>query len=406
MGADGGRSFVRRHAGIPFDGDSTEDRWIRIDGLVETDMPISRAYGAVESKTHGNVLWAPLDHGGTRIGFAYTDAIAKKYGGSEVTEEIAVAEAIASVAPFKLTFKEVHWWTLYTIGQRMARDFGAKSDRVFLCGDAAHTHSSGAAQGLNTGIHDAVNLGWKLALHIRGVTSPSVLQTYSTERRSAVQQLIDYDRDIAMLMTHKWPTWYTGDRDADPYIALGELFERAAPFNTGLGISYTSNVLNQCTECIDKQVLAVVPGSRPPDVELTTPGTLQPTRLQRVSRNTAHFTVLVFTGSVNVTQSSMAELSTFLKGDKTAGKASSTWLHKAVNFVTLLPTTGCSPFETLGMEPLGKAFYDPNQVAHTKFGVDLDKGALVILRPDGLVGAAYGSLDGALVEAYFKEVFA
>jgi phenol 2-monooxygenase len=45
IGADGGRSFVRKHAGIPFDGDTSEDKWIRIDGLVETDMPINRAYG-------------------------------------------------------------------------------------------------------------------------------------------------------------------------------------------------------------------------------------------------------------------------------------------------------------------------------------------------------------------------
>ena len=45
IGADGGRSFVRKSAGIPFDGDTSEDSWIRIDGVVETDMPITRAYG-------------------------------------------------------------------------------------------------------------------------------------------------------------------------------------------------------------------------------------------------------------------------------------------------------------------------------------------------------------------------
>ena len=49
IGADGGRSFVRRHAEIPFDGDTSEDRWIRIDGIVETDMPLNRAYGQVAS---------------------------------------------------------------------------------------------------------------------------------------------------------------------------------------------------------------------------------------------------------------------------------------------------------------------------------------------------------------------
>ncbi|CAK7221010.1 hypothetical protein SBRCBS47491_004381 [Sporothrix bragantina] len=407
IGADGGRSFVRRHADIPFDGDSTEDRWIRIDGLVETDMPLNRSYGAIESKTHGNVLWAPLDHGATRIGFAYSDAIAAKYPDG-VTQEVAVAEAMECVKPFKLTFKEVHWWTLYQIGQRMARDFGAKSDRVFLAGDAAHTHSSGAAQGLNTGIHDAVNLGWKLALQIRGVTRPAVLQTYATERRSAVQQLLDYDRDIAMLMSHKWPAWYTGDRNADPYLALGELFERAAPFNTGLGISYPRNVLNYVgfNDAL-ADTLAIVPGSRPPDVELTTPGTMRPTRLQRVARNFAKFTVLVFTGRIDTTRPAMEALSTFLKGDAKTGKeASPLWSHEAIDWVTLSPVAGCSPYETLGMEPIGNAYYDTTTTAHNKFGVDMEKGGLVILRPDGLVGGAYGKLDGSLVKDYFADVFA
>ena len=67
---------------------------------------------AIESKTHGNVLWAPLDHGATRIGYAFTPQIADKYHG-QVTEEIAVQEAIAAVSPFDLKFTQVHWWTLY-----------------------------------------------------------------------------------------------------------------------------------------------------------------------------------------------------------------------------------------------------------------------------------------------------
>lgn len=67
VGADGGRSFVRRALDVPFDGSTTEDKWVRIDGIIETNMPKSRVYGAIESPTHGNVLWAALDHGATRI---------------------------------------------------------------------------------------------------------------------------------------------------------------------------------------------------------------------------------------------------------------------------------------------------------------------------------------------------
>lgn len=158
IGADGGRSFVRQALEIPFDGSTSEDKWVRIDGVIETNMPKTRVYGAIESPTHGNVLWAALDHGATRIGFAFTAERQRAY--PEFNEAAAVAEAIASVKPFDLTFKQVDWYTVYSVGQRVALNFFVK-ECVFLAGDACHTHSSGAAQGMNTGMHDAVNLGWK-----------------------------------------------------------------------------------------------------------------------------------------------------------------------------------------------------------------------------------------------------
>jgi phenol 2-monooxygenase len=66
---------------------------------------------AIESETHGNVLWAPLDHGATRIGYAYSPEIAAKYPGG-VTQEVAEQEAIEAMKPFSVKFKETHWWTL------------------------------------------------------------------------------------------------------------------------------------------------------------------------------------------------------------------------------------------------------------------------------------------------------
>ncbi|KAL4964208.1 FAD binding domain-containing protein [Aspergillus stella-maris] len=399
IGADGGRSFVRRHAKIPFCGDTSEDKWIRIDGIVETDMPITRAYGAIESKTHGNVLWAPLDHGATRIGYAYSNEIAAKYPDG-VTEEVAVQEAIESMKPFKVNFKEVHWWTLYTIGQRIAKTFSTDGDRIFLCGDAAHTHSSGAAQGLNTGIHDAVNLAWKLALRVRGLARPEVLSTYTVERTSAVQKLIDYDKDIAMLMSCKWPIWYTGDKNADHHSVLGEIFEKAASFNTGLGISYAANVLNQSFETTDSPCCSLVPGSRPPDVELSMPGTHRSVRLQSITPNRAIFWVLLFAGSHDASiNCSPRQLKKYLE-DTAPGLTS----HKAVRWLTIISGSGCSPYEALGTSPIWDAYFDPKNAAHDKFGVDMSRGAAVVLRPDGLVGAA-GEVHGEWILQYFSKLF-
>ncbi len=174
VGANRGRSFVRRALDIPFDGSTTEDKWVRIDGIVETNMPKPRVYDSIESPTHGNVLWPALDHAATRIGFEFTAERQKQY--PEFNEAADITEAIASVKLFTLKFHQVDWFTVYSVGQRVARNFFTK-DCVFLAGDACPTQSSGAAQGMNTGIHDACNIGWKLSMVLDGLASPSLLKT-------------------------------------------------------------------------------------------------------------------------------------------------------------------------------------------------------------------------------------
>ncbi|OAA58436.1 pentachlorophenol 4-monooxygenase [Niveomyces insectorum RCEF 264] len=398
IGADGGRSFVRRHAGIPFEGDLTEDKWIRIDGVVETDMPITRSYGAIESKTHGNVLWAPLDNGATRIGYAYTPEIAAKYP-SGVTQEVAEKEAAEAMKPFQLTFKKTDWWTLYAIAQRMAKSFSALGDRVFICGDAAHTHSSGAAQGLNTGIHDAVNLGWKLALRARGLLRPEALHTYSHERKTVVEQLIRYDRDIATLMSHKWPAWYEGDRAADPYLILGDIFEKATSFNTGLGIAYPENLLNKPNALPS---LTVAPGSRPHDVTLRTPGTHQVVRLQQATRNRACFHVVVFTGDASAVAGTPKPAVVALADVLAAAPALSA--SPAIRFLTVSIAESGSPYESLGgVRPFGTMYYDPAGAAHGALGIPVSEGGIMVLRPDGLLGSG-GPISGAFVQEYFDNI--
>jgi len=69
-------------------------------------------FASIESKSHGNVLWAQLDHGVKRIGFAATPEMLARYGGS-LTEEQAVAEAVKAMEPFTLEIEKVEWWTLY-----------------------------------------------------------------------------------------------------------------------------------------------------------------------------------------------------------------------------------------------------------------------------------------------------
>jgi phenol 2-monooxygenase len=394
VGADGGRSFVRRAMNVPFDGTSSEDKWVRIDGVIETDLPKPRTYCAIESPTHGNVLWAALDHGATRIGFAFTAERQKAY--KEFNEEAAVKEAIASVKPFSLKFNNVDWWTIYVVGQRIARSFFV-NECIFLAGDACHTHSSGAAQGMNTGMHDAVNLGWKLSLVLQGRATPDLLHTYEAERLPNVQRLIGYDKDISRLMTMQLPENWTGDPNADPNEVLGVVMKEAASFSSGLGIYYEPDNYLNIGRC---SVSTVQAGQRAPDVPLQKPATFEATRLQTETPNTATFYIALFAGDVACTKALLASF--------TEAVSSLPWLFETdlpIEWLSIFAGPGGpSAFETLGGMPFGRVYYDEDHSAHQRYGIDVSKGAVLVLRPDGWVGtvAEMDSGAAAKLKGYFS----
>jgi phenol 2-monooxygenase len=398
VGADGGRSFVRRALNIPFDGSSSEDKWVRIDGVISTNLPKPRSYCAIESPTHGNVLWAALDHGATRIGFAFTAERQKAY--PVFDEAAAVKEAIASVKPFTLEFEQVDWWTIYVVGQRVARNFYFK-DCVFLAGDACHTHSSGAAQGMNTGLHDAVNLAWKLSLVLRGQANHDLLESYEAERRPNVEKLINYDKDISRLMTMQLPLGWTGDPNVDPNEVLGVVMAEAATFSSGLGIFYEEDTylnIKGSFKC-GSELTSAAPGKRVPDVSIQKPGTLELTRIHKVTPNTGRFYIVIFAGDPSVTSTSLKTLSKSLQHSPLYSDST-----LPVSWITISAKYGPSACEVLGIEPFGKIFYDKDEAAHQRYDVDPKEGAVFVFRPDGWIGTAVVLGDGAAEElkGYFQ----
>src|ERR1700747_2293095 len=101
--------------------------------------------------------------------------------------------------------KEIPWVSVYEIGQRLtdkfddvpAEEIATRLPRVFIAGDACHTHSPKAGQGMDVSMQDAFNLGWKLVAVLRNRCVPSLLHTYSAERRAIAEELIDFDRKWA-----------------------------------------------------------------------------------------------------------------------------------------------------------------------------------------------------------------
>ncbi|KAI1827142.1 FAD binding domain-containing protein [Xylaria intraflava] len=402
IGADGGRSSVRRMMSIPFEGSTSEDKWVRVDGLIKTNLPKPRTYCSIESPTHGNVLWAGLDRGTTRIGYAFTDDRANAY--AEFDEQAAVKEAIAAVKPFTLEFERVDWWTIYTVGQRIAKNFFVDGC-VFLAGDSCHTHSSGAAQGMNTGMHDAVNLAWKLSWVLRGFASPALLTTYEMERRPNVQKLIQYDSDISRLMTNRLPENWQGNPDADVNEVLGKVMEEAGTFSSGLGISYEPQVGNPLvgTDSLYNMTGSLKPGMRAPDIPFLKPGTFERTRLVRETPNMGSFHVVIF-----ATNSTPGIPESVFQGLTQSSLLNACIKNRFMKYLTILPTQASLVCEALGHEPLGRAYFDlKDGTAYSRYGIDPHRGGIFVIRPDGWICAML-SVDvdvTSKLEALFKGVF-
>lgn len=386
IGADGGKSTVRHLAKIQFPGVASKFKWIRLDAIVKSDMPACRRGGVgIESSTHGNVLWTPTDNGRTRIGFVCLEEIYK----NGVDAEVVMKEAKKAVQPFTLEFVKLDWWTVYAIGQRLATTF--HEGYIFLAGDAAHTHSSGAAQGMNTGFHDASNLGWKLAGVLKGWFADSVLETYDTERRGSVERLIELDKDVASLISGVIPEHYKAPAEAKVHDYLNRTFEENAAFTVGLGINYECNLINKPSSMIHCNLQI---GHRLPDVLLYRPGINVPKRLYDFMPNKAVFYVLAFIGELDTNSHPPC-----LKQDNTARlrrlrsyigeqRQRSDIFQDKVEFLTIMKgRNDIQTIEALQGPPLGKALFDVQGQCHAQYGVvdDWQGGVIVIARPDGIV---------------------
>ena len=230
---------------------------------------------------------------------------------------------------------------------------------------------------MNTGIRDAVNLGWTISGVLKGCFTDSVLETYSLERRAVVEQLIALGKTVSTLIPGRLPPGYRGDA----YKVHGDVLESSAQFTIGLGVHYEANIINK-----DSSVSAVEPRCRAPDVLVDRPGSKIPMRLHQVTKNHGRFWIVVFAGSPFRTRSKLKVLREHPDGSQIFTSR----LMEAFTFITVIAGHGLRVDEVLGLERFGDAFYNLDESAHVRYGIAVDEGAVLILRPDGILGfAAY-----------------
>jgi phenol 2-monooxygenase (NADPH) len=248
VGCEGSRSRTRTAIGRELEGDATNESWGVMDVLAVTDFPDIRVKCAIYSAQEGNILIIPREGGHLVRFYIELDAVDDE----ELLDKRSVTpDRLAKVAnrilhPYSVEVKDVGWWSVYEIGQRLcdkfddvpAQETAGRLPRVFIAGDACHTHSAKAGQGMNVAMADTWNLGWKLASVLRGTARPELLHTYSEERQAVAKQLIDFDREFSGLFRGG-----AGGGDAVDPEEFQKYFVEQGRFTAGVATRYAPSMI-------------------------------------------------------------------------------------------------------------------------------------------------------------------
>ncbi|PHH66096.1 hypothetical protein CDD82_1591 [Ophiocordyceps australis] len=232
VGCDGAHSKVRKSIpDVEAVGMSQAAIWGVLDGELITDFPDIWSKTLVYSEEHGSILIIPRERNMTRFYIelkACASADRRQLG-----QTFVMQQARKIMAPFSVDWKYIEWFGRYQVGQRVASRFCDAHTRVFLSGDASHTHSPKAAQGMNTSMHDSWNLSWKLNFAVRGLAKPGLLESYEEERRKIALDLVNFDYEHANQIAG-------GDA-----VALAKNFKANVRFISGIGAEYSGSVINR-----------------------------------------------------------------------------------------------------------------------------------------------------------------
>lgn len=243
VGADGARSAVRKSIGGTMRGNQSFHAWGVMDVLPVTDFPDIRKKCIIHSES-GSILHIPRE--GNHLCRIYVDlGEVSKDDAHQVRNtpvESVIERANAILHPYTLDVRNVAWSSVYEVAHRLTDRFDDETTspdgkaRVFLMGDACHTHSAKAGQGMNVSMQDGWNLGWKLGYVLSGMANEDLLGTYSDERQVTAQNLIDFDLEWSTLMAKK-------PEEFDSPGEVARFYVQTAEFPAGFMTEYEPSVV-------------------------------------------------------------------------------------------------------------------------------------------------------------------
>lgn len=248
VGCDGAHSAVRKAIGGVLHGDAAHQAWGVMDILANTDFPDVRQKCLISSASEGNVLILPREGGYVFRMYVELDKLRpdEKAASRKFTQDDMIAAANRIIRPYAIDVKEVVWWSIYDIGHSITDKFddvpegSERNPRVFTAGDACHTHSPKAGQGMNVSMQDTFNLGWKLVHVLQGRADASLLRSYSKERLTEARRLVETDHEWSRIMSA--PTTQA-ERDGTEEPRIIRQFKQNLEFTGGTAVKYDASTL-------------------------------------------------------------------------------------------------------------------------------------------------------------------
>lgn len=435
VGADGAHSTVREGMGLKLDGDHTDHVWGVMDSVVKTDFPDIRKRCAIHSST-GSIMVIPRERisgnevltriycqmedeverdptiaaGPTTIDPSAAKQQAKKRR-EKVTLERIIAQSQKVLAPYTISFDDVDWWAAYQIGQRVTKQFSAADKngvlRVHIAGDACHTHSPKAGQGMNVSMMDGFNISWKLAHVLNGLApdSADLMATYEHERLDIARQLIAFDTEFSGMFSGK-----IGAETGLTHEQFVKVFRTGSGFTSGCGIQYGEGPLvapftPTSTALPESGIL--IPGRRLLNVRTKRFADASPRDIHDDLVTSGRYRIIAALPTAFKTNPAsfspiITQLAETLPGRFPAG---------VVETVVVFPgERGALEWSDLPACVKERSEWlllgDHYGTLYETWGIDEGAGAVVVVRPDGYVGAVSPGVEGAeaRVGAYLEGV--
>lgn len=389
VGCDGIESTVRQTLQLPFIGRSYAECFLLADVKLDWKLPSTDGYGFVEAR--GFLLAIPLSSGLYRI-ITILDENERDHIGLEKLQQ-----KFDMLSPIKSTLSDPAWISSFDLHRKIVSKM--KVDRVFLAGDAAHVHSPIGGQGMNVGIQDAYNLGWKLGYCINGMVTESFLQSYEDERLEVARHVLTAT-DVAMrVLLTRSPFWRMVRNFIAPIlINFSTVQNHLKCMIAQTSIRYRNSPVIQkevdTSQRFARQIKdgfkgGVNLGDLAPSLSLLEPKTYRREKLSNLMQGT-HHTMLLFLGEKPQELAPRYEQFKALK-EKLDGFATAYFIvgEHAINYNIFNPD-------------LPGVFLDPDGHGHHLY--KCWEPTLYLIRPDGYVAYKSAPEDSAL-KAYVNEFF-